>query len=135
MANTQFIKDRQTIRDMLAKKDPNGEMVSAVPLTNYIYVKKDQTFYQIVGINSSFVKGEYIEIFVAVDLNETMLHFDGSAVKRFYFNLKTINETVEIDLETVRKKWQRAEWRRLQKYLKKEIKNIVKETEYVLDNG
>jgi len=135
MANEQFLKERQQIRDMLAKSDPDSKMVSTVPITESIFVKQGPTYYQIVGINSSFVKEQYIEIFVAVDLNETLRHFDETAVKRYYFNLDTIQKTVEMPVDDVKKNWNRTEWRRLQKYLKKEVKNIVKETEYSMDLG
>ena len=126
ITNELFLKDRQEIELLMRYNDPKGSFVSTIPLTKDIFVKTETSTYQILGVNSSVEDGEYIEIFISVDVDTTMKHFDGKAVRTFYFNGETINDVLEISEVDVKKQYKRPEWRRLQKYIKKEKMNLVK---------
>ena len=129
MLKTQFNKDRKYLKDTITYNDPEGKYVSSVPLKEPIFIKENSNYFQLLGINSSYVDGKYVEIFISVDIANTMKFFDGRAVKTFYFNDETIKTVVEVEENEAKKGYQRAEWRRLQKYLKKEKVNIVKNTQ------
>lgn len=125
--NASFIKDRKQIESVMKEKHFESENISVVPLSKYIYAKTDVDIYQIIGVTSGFVKGEYVEIFVTIDLKQTLKEFDGKAVKTFYFNSQTVETLTEISEIDIRSTYQRSEWRRLQKYIGKEKMNILKE--------
>jgi len=127
ITNDFFVKARLQIKEsMLPYDNSEGYKVLYFSFINDIFIKSNNSTYQILGINSSFVDGNYIEIFVAIDIINTMKHFDERAVKTFYFNSDTIEKTYEISESEIKSNYNRAEWRRFQKYVKKEKPNIVK---------
>lgn len=126
--NETFLKERQYIKDTMKYYDGDGNFISSIPLNECIFIKYNSKYYQVLGINSSFVNTDYIEIFVTIDITETMKFFDGRAVKTYYFNEDTLMTTIEIKEQEVKQNYTRAEWRRFQKYVKKEKINIVKNT-------
>ena len=128
-----FNSDRQYIQKILTEGDSSGEMVIKGALSRPIFCKDKTNVYQIVGINASFVKENYIEIFVAVDLTTTIPKFDGHAVKTSYFSADSLQNIEEISESDAKTGYQRPEWRRLQKYIEKEKKNIIQGTDYDLD--
>lgn len=128
MINDQLINDRQTLRDMLSKYGTDSGMMSSVPLNTFIFIRHNNSMYQIVGINASFVNGEYVEIFIALDINGTLPHFDGDAVKTSFFDLSIMQKATIITAEEARKEYTRPEWRRVQKFIKKNIKDVISPT-------
>jgi len=124
-----LVKERKYLKDTIKHTDPEGQYVTAVPLKETLFIKDDSKYYQLLGINSSFVGGNYVEIFVAVDIANTMRFFDDRAVKTYYFNDETLKNVIEVEESEAKKGYQRAEWRRLQKYIKKEKMNIVNNTQ------
>jgi len=133
ISNPSFIRDRKNLEEKLKEFDPEGNYISQIPFENPMFVVNEAGRYQLLGVNSNFVDSQYIEIFVAIDLNTTLSNFDGRAVKTFYFNQNTIENVFEIPESEAKKGVTRPEWRRLQKYLKKEAKNIVKNNKYTED--
>lgn len=131
MADIQiFENDRKYIKSLLDSKDSSGQMVIAGALSQPLFCKNKDGIYMVVGINSSYINDKYIEIFVSVDITETMKKFDESAVKVFYFNGKTLNETTEITEADARSGYARPEWRRVQKYIEKQKKQIINSADY-----
>jgi len=122
--NPLFSKAREHLKNTMMQYD-TVEHISYFSFTDDIFVIANDLVYQIVGINSCFDDGQYIEIFISVDINGTLEHFDERAVKTFYFNSETIAAVEETNEEEIRKKYQRAEWRRFQKHVKKEKTNIL----------
>lgn len=133
ISDPRFNEARKKLEIKLKEFDPEGEYISQIPFGEPIFVVNDSGRFQLLGINSNFVDGKYIEIFVAVDLDKTLPVFDGRAVKAFYFNQTTIEDVFLIPLDEAKKGVTRPEWRRLQKYLKKEAKNLVKNNKYTED--
>lgn len=127
ITNPGFLNDRKKLEEKLSAYDREGKYISQVHFNAPFFIEQGDKKYQIIGINSSFIKPEeYVEIFVTVDLVETLANFDGSSVKVFYFNQETIDDTTEITEVDAKKGYTRPEWRRLQKYLKKESPKIVR---------
>jgi len=125
--NIGFNNDRKNIEAKLRTMDLEGHYLVQATLGTPLFIKRETNRYQIMGINSSIIEGgKYIEIFVAVDLITTLENFNGSSVKVFYFDQNTINDTSEISLVEAKQGYSRPEWRRLQKFLKKEANKIVR---------
>jgi hypothetical protein len=125
-----FISDRMSIQRTLVTHDVTEQYIS-VPLSKAVFfrttgsVMDDNALYQLIGINASMVDKEYVEIFVLVDLIETLKHFDGKAVKTQFFDGVTFSKMIVVDESNAKNGYTRPEWRRLQKHIKKEIKNII----------
>ena len=128
--NPIFASNRKYIEDQLTRNDKDGKLLMTCALSQDFFAKTDKGVYQIVGVNSSFIDGKYVEIFVTVDLSETIKHFDGNAVKVFYFNADTIAETKEISEADAKLGHSRPEWRRVQKYIEKQKKQIINKINY-----
>ena len=125
-----FNSDRQYIQKILTESDSSKEMVIKSALSRPIFCRDKNNVYQIVGVNASYVNGNYVEIFVAVDVTTTIPKFDGRAVKSFYFSVDSLQNVQEISETDAKSGYQRPEWRRLQKYIEKEKKNIIQGTDY-----
>lgn len=128
--NENFLKDRQKINAFLRNKDKVGDMVIAAALSEPLFVTIDGNFFQMIGVNASFIKEKYVEIFVAVDLTTTMQHFDGNAVKAFYFDVDSLDNLVEVTETIAKNGCTRPEWRRIQKFIDKNKKLIINKTDY-----
>ncbi len=125
--NQGFNNDRKTLKNKLSTYDRNGKYISQVSFKIPLFFEHGDKKYQLIGINSSFISEEvYVEIFITIDLIETLADFNGSTVKVFYFNQATIEDATETSELEIRSRYSRPEWRRLQKYLKKEAPKIVK---------
>ncbi len=125
-----FDADRKYIQSLLDSKDTDGQMIVAGALSDPFFCRNKTGIYKIIGVNASYIQDKYIEIFVSVDITETLKKFDESAVKVFYFNSKTLDETEEITESDARSGFARAEWRRVQKYIEKQKKQIINSADY-----
>lgn len=126
ITNDNFLKERQYIKDTMKYYDSKGNYVSAFPLKKPFFIKVDSNYYQMLGITSSFVNNKYVEMFITINVGITMQFFDERAVNIYYFDDNSIKRAVEVDETDAKNGYKRAEWRRFQKYVKKEKNNIVK---------
>lgn len=89
-------------------------------------LKKDGSKNAAIGMVGGIVDGQHQELFVVVNIDISIKTFEDQTIQVFYHNRQQIdNDFTGISVDEAKKDIPRTTWRRFQKYIKKEQKNLV----------